>query len=448
MSAPASLSSRANDTVPVGFREATWLWTKVAFLSFGGAAGQIALLHRFIVDERRWLDERSFLNALNFCTLLPGPEAQQLATYIGWRLHGIRGGLVAGGLFILPGALIMLALSLLYSLGRELVWVDGLFLGIKAAVLAVIAEALHRIGKRALKSRTLVLVSIATFFGLVVLNVPFPLLIVGAAAFGAVASRYLPGAFPRPAAVAESPAPASAATAPLAAAAACTLAWWLPVGLAALALGPSHILVELGLFFSKLAVITFGGAYAVLAYLAEASVERGWVSPGEMIEGLGLAETTPGPTILVNQFVGYLAALRHAEPFSPTLAAVLGAIMTTWVTFMPSFVWIFAGAPYLERLTRNPLLSGALAAITAAVVGIVASLALNFGLHLLFGEVGSLRWGFTTVPWPDVGTIRPGMAALSVLAAVLLFRLHLGIIKTVAAMAIIGLVVRLLFGAL
>jgi chromate transporter len=220
------------------------------------------------------------------------------------------------------------------------------------------------------------------------------------------------------------------------------------VGLAALALGSSHILVELGLFFSKLAVITFGGAYAVLAYLAEASVERGWVSPGEMIEGLGLAETTPGPTILVNQFVGYLAALRHPGSLSPTLAAVLGAAMTTWVTFMPSFVWIFAGAPYLERLTRNPLLSGALAAITAAVVGIVASLALNFGLHLLFGEVGRLSWGFAASPWPDFGTIRPGMAGLSVLAAVLLFRLHLGIIKTVAAMAIIGLAVRLVFGSL
>jgi chromate transporter len=318
--------------VVVGFGEATWLWAKVAFLSFGGAPGQIALLHRFVVDERRWLDDRAFLNALNFCTLLPGPEAQQLATYIGWRLHGVRGGLVAGGLFVLPGALVMLALSLLYSLGRDLAWIDGLFLGIKAAVLAVIAEALHRIGKRALKSRALVLVSIATFLALVVLNVSFPPVILGAALFGAIASRHLPDAFPSRSEPTGST--QGSARAPLLAALACGVAWWLPVAAAVLLLGPSHILVELGLFFSKLAVITFGGAYAVLAYLAQESVERGWLAASEMIEGLGLAETTPGPTILVNQFVGYLAGMRQPEPFSPVLAGVLAAMMTTWVTFV------------------------------------------------------------------------------------------------------------------
>jgi chromate transporter len=432
----------------VAFGEAMRLWAKVGFLSFGGAAGQIAMLHRFVVDERRWLDERGFLNALNFCTLLPGPEAQQLATYLGWRLHGVRGGLVAGALFVIPGAVVMLALSLLYSLGSGLAVVAGLFAGIKAAVLAIVAEALIRIGRRALKSRTLVVLAVATFLAIVVVGVPFPALILAAALIGAVASRAAPQAFGTGGrAVPAAGGPVRPASGALTAAALSLVAWWLPVGLAALALGASHVLVDLGLFFSKLAVVTFGGAYAVLAYLADAAVGvKGWVTPGEMVDGLGLAETTPGPTILVNQFIGQLAAERRPAPFPPLAAGILGALMTTWVTFLPSFVWIFAGAPYLERIVGNPRLAGALAAITAAVVGVVASLAVTFGLHVLFATVGEVRGGGLRLPVPAWSSLRPDMLALSLVAGVLLFRFHAGVVATVAAMAAAGLTLMLLRG--
>lgn len=445
MTRPAFTETGAAPAEPVSLREATRLWAKVGCLSFGGAAGQIAMLHRLVVDERRWLDDRSFLNALNFCTLLPGPEAQQLATYLGWRLHGVVGGLIAGALFVVPGALVMFALALLYGYGQGLAVVEGLFLGIKAAVLAIVAEALHRIGKRALKSRTLVTIALASFVAIVVLDVPFPAVVGAAALIGAVGSRAAPGAF----GIAERP-PAPAGTQPsssgaLLAAGACLLAWWAPVLLATLMLGPGHLLVELGLFFSKLAVVTFGGAYAVLAYLADAAVEaKGWVTTAEMVDGLGLAETTPGPTILVNQFVGTLAALRNPAPFGPVAAAALGSLMTVWVTFLPSFVWIFAGAPSLERIVGNPRLAGALAAITAAVVGVVASLAVTFGLQVLFAEVGSWRLGPFRLPWPVITSLRPDMLLLSVVSAVLLFRFHFGVVKTVAVMAVAGLCLSLL----
>lgn len=445
MTRPAFTETGAAPAEPVSLREATRLWAKVGCLSFGGAAGQIAMLHRLVVDERRWLDDRSFLNALNFCTLLPGPEAQQLATYLGWRLHGVVGGLIAGALFVVPGALVMFALALLYGYGQGLAVVEGLFLGIKAAVLAIVAEALHRIGKRALKSRTLVTIALASFVAIVVLDVPFPAVVGAAALIGAVGSRAAPAAF----GIAERP-PAPAGTQPsssgaLLAAGACLLAWWAPVLLATLMLGPGHLLVELGLFFSKLAVVTFGGAYAVLAYLADAAVEaKGWVTTAEMVDGLGLAETTPGPTILVNQFVGTLAALRNPAPFGPVAAAALGSLMTVWVTFLPSFVWIFAGAPSLERIVGNPRLAGALAAITAAVVGVVASLAVTFGLQVLFAEVGSWRLGPFRLPWPVITSLRPDMLLLSVVSAVLLFRFHFGVVKTVAVMAVAGLCLSLL----
>jgi chromate transporter len=445
MTGPAFTETGGASAEPVSLGEATRLWAKVGCLSFGGAAGQIAMLHRLVVDERRWLDERSFLNALNFCTLLPGPEAQQLATYLGWRLHGVPGGLIAGALFVVPGALVMFALALLYSYGQGLAVVEGLFLGIKAAVLAIVAEALHRIGKRALKSRTLVTIAVASFVAIVFLDVPFPVVVGIAALIGAVASRAAPAAF----GIAERPpAPAGAqpsAAGALLAAGACLLAWWAPVLLAALLLGPGHLLVDLGLFFSKLAVVTFGGAYAVLAYLADAAVEaKGWVTTAEMVDGLGLAETTPGPTILVNQFVGTLAALRSPAPFGPVTAAALGTLMTVWVTFLPSFVWIFAGASSLERIVGNPRLAGALAAITAAVVGVVASLAVTFGLQVLFADVASWRLGPFRLPWPVLASLRPDMLLLSVASAVLLFRFHFGVARTVAVMAVAGLGLSLL----
>jgi chromate transporter len=427
---------------PVPFAEATRLWLKVGLLSFGGAAGQIATMHRLVVDERRWLDERAFLNALNFVTLLPGPEAQQLATYMGWRLHGVRGGIVAGLLFVLPGALVMLALSLLYAAGRGSPLVEGAFLGIKAAVLAIVVEAVHRIASRALKTRALVAVAVASFVALLALPVPFPVVVLAAAAFGAWAGRARPDWLSlggEPAA----PAGPVRARGSLAAAAGALVLWWLPVAAAALALGADHVLVEIGLLFSQLAVVTFGGAYAVLAYLAEVAVARAWVTPGEMVDGLGLAETTPGPTILVNQFVGFLAALRSPEPFTPYLAATLGAAMTVWVTFAPSFLWIFVGGPYLERIVANRRLAGALAAITAAVVGVIATLAVRFAIGVLFARSGTLGLGPVSLPWPDPASLRLDALALAILAAVVLFRLHAGVMRTVGAAAAAGLVLAL-----
>lgn len=436
MSDAAAVTTGSSTPEAVSFWEATRLWAKVGFLSFGGAAGQIAMLHKLVVDERRWLDERTFINALNYCTLLPGPEAQQLATYVGWRLHGVRGGVVAGALFVIPGAFVMLGLSLLYVMGRGLTVVDGLFLGIKAAVLAIVLEAIERIGRRALRSGPLVILAIASFAAILVFDAPFPAVIVAAALIGSVL-----GGKPAPSALSDVGQPQATPSVGLPVASlVCAVAWWFPVALAAALLGASHVLVDLGLFFSKLAVVTFGGAYAVLAYLADAAVEtKRWVVPSEMIDGLGLAETTPGPTILVNQFVGFLAAYRMPDPFTPLVAGILGALITTWVTFAPSFLWIFAGAPYLERIVGNRRLAGALSGITAAVVGVIATLAVTFGLRVLFGDVGQIRWGAAIIPWPQLGTLKPDMALLSLLAALLLFRWHVSVVKTIVTMALTGL---------
>ncbi len=438
----SDMSTTSPPPAPISFAQASWLWLKVGLLSFGGAAGQIALMHRFVVDERRWLDERAFLNALNFVTLLPGPEAQQLATYIGWRLHGVRGGLVAGLLFVLPGAAVMLGLSLFYAAGRGSPLVDGLFLGIKAAVLAIIAEAVHRIAKRAMKTRVLVAIAVLAFVALIALPVPFPVVILAAGGFGFLASRSNPRWFGI--AAEAGPAPGtSPAQGALTAAGISLVLWWLPVGIAAMALGGGHILVEIGLFFSKLAVVTFGGAYAVLAYLTDVAIQRSWVTPGEMVDGLGLAETTPGPTILVNQFVGFLAAMRAPDPFQPYVAATLGALMTLWVTFAPSFLWIFVGGPYLERIVANRRLAGALSAITAAVVGVIATLAVRFGLSVLFGSSGTARLGPIALPWPDWSSLQWDASLLAFLAAIVLFRLHWGVVWTVAASAAAGLALTL-----
>lgn len=422
------------DAPEVSFAQAARLWAKVGLLSFGGAAGQIAMLHRFVVDERRWLDERRFLAALNFCTLLPGPEAQQLATYIGWRLHGVLGGLTAGLLFVLPGAAVMLLLSVLYVLGSGSLLVAGLFTGIKAAVLAIVAQALIRIGGRALRTPMLVGIAAASFVAIFVLSLPFPAVIVAAAVAGMITHRAERSAPPVP----EDEFAASRARYWMIVAA-CLATWGAPLALAVAALGSGHILVEIGLFFSKLAVVTFGGAYAVLAYLAQASVERGWLGPGEMVDGLGLAETTPGPTILVNQFVGFLAAYRSPAPFSRLVAGCLGALMTVWVTFAPSFLWIFAGGPYLERIVADRRLAGALAAITAAVVGVIATLAVRFGLAILFTRQSEATLGPIAVPWPDWTSLRLDVLGLCALAAFLIFRLHLGVVATVGTLAALGL---------
>jgi len=420
------------------------VWLKIGCINFGGPAGQIALMHRVVVDEKKWVDEARFLHALNFCMLLPGPEAQKLATYLGWLLHGVRGGLSAGILFIIPGALVMLGLSLLYALGRGVSVVDGALFGIKAAVLVIVVEALIRIGKRALKTTLLLSLAGAAFIGIFFFALPFPLIVAAAALIGYLVAQRAPGQLGISGKAEIVPPPAKDRWRHFAIASVVGLiAWWAPVAFAALLFGPHHVLVSIGMFFSKLAVVSFGGAYALLAYMAQQAVETyGWMTAPEMVDGLGLAETTPGPLILVTQFVGFLAAFRDAAPFSPVTAGVIGAAMTTWVTFVPSMLWIFAGAPFVERLRSNRELSGALAAITAAVVGVILNLSVWFALNVLFGKLtemhaGPMRW-YAFDPW----ALDLRASALAAIAAVLAFGLHRSLIEVVVVMAGLGVIVQ------
>jgi chromate transporter len=423
------------------FGEALKVWFKIGCLSFGGPAGQIALMHRIVVDEKKWLPEARFLHALNFCMLLPGPEAQQLATYTGWLLHGVRGGLAAGILFVLPGAFVMGALSLLYVYGHGVGAVDGALFGIKAAVLVIVVEALIRIGKRALKSSLLVGVAALAFIGIFFLALPFPLIVAGAGLIGYVAARF-DSKHVTLAAANDNAARSAGGRWRLAAISIPTglAIWWAPMLLIALTLGPQHVLMTAGLFFSKLAVVTFGGAYAVLAYMAQQAVEtHHWLSAPEMVDALGLAETTPGPLILVTQFVGFLAAFRDSAPFTPLVAGLIGAALTLWVTFVPSMMWIFAGAPFIEELRGSRKLAGALAAITAAVVGVILNLSVWFALHVLFGQVtemhsGPLRWYAVNSNMLD-----SHVAVLAVTAAILTFRFHRGLIEVIGVMALLGM---------
>jgi len=445
---PNTLSARAAGSIQPTFREFFLVWLKIGCINFGGPAGQIAMMHRIVVDEKKWIDEPRFLHALNFSMLLPGPEAQKLATYIGWMLHGVRGGLTSGILFILPGAFVMLGLSLLYALGRGVALIDGALFGIKAAVLVIVVEALIRIGKRALKTSVLVGLAAFAFVGIFFFALPFPLIVIAAALIGYLVSRSAPERL----GLAEK-APAIAEAAPgrwkqaLSASVIGLIAWWAPVALVVMTLGPDHILVQIGTFFSKLAVVSFGGAYALLAYMAQQVVEtNGWMTAPEMVDGLGLAETTPGPLILVTQFVGFLAGFRAAAPFSPVTAGILGAAMTTWVTFVPPMLLTFAAAPFVEQLRGNQRLSGALAAITAAVVGVILNLSVWFALHVLFGQVtemhaGPLRW-FAFDPL----ALDLKATALAAVAAVLAFGLHRGLVEVVAIMAALGVAVRLVLG--
>jgi chromate transporter len=419
----------------VSFAEAFAVWFKIGCIGFGGPAGQIALMHRMLVEERKWVDEARFLHALNFCMLLPGPEAQKLATYVGWLLHGTRGGLAAGILFVLPGALVMLAFSLLYVLGRGIPAVDGALFGIKAAVLVIVVEALIRIGRRSLKTRLLMGLAGAAFIGIFFLELPFPLIVAAAGLIGYLAvKRY-----------GESPAERAPGRWRQAAVATATglVLWWAPIALVVVTLGSNHALVDIGLFFSKLAVVSFGGAYALLAYMAqEAVVTHHWMTAPEMVDGLGLAETLPGPLIKVTQFVGFLGAYRDAAPFSPLAAGVAGSALTTWVTFVPPMLLIFAGAPFIEQLRTNQRISGALAAITAAVVGVILNLTIWFALHVLFPHVeelraGPLRW-YAFDPW----SLDLKVCALALVAAVLAFRLHRGLVELVVVMAAAGILVK------
>ena len=421
----------------VSFAEAVRTWLKIGLLGFGGPAGQIALMHRILVDEKKWVEEQRYLHALNFCMLLPGPEAQKLATYVGWLLHGVRGGLAAGILFVLPGALVMLAMSLLYVLGQGIPVVDGALLGIKAAVLVIVVEALLRIGKRALKTRLLVGLAGAAFVGIFFFDLPFPLIVVLAGVTGFFYAK-------RSAAPTVAPLPGRWRQAGIATVVGLVL-WWVPVALCLLFLGREHVFLDIGIFFSKLAVVSFGGAYALLAYMAQEAVETyRWMSAAEMVDGLGLAETLPGPLIKITQFVGFLGAWRQPEPFSPVTSAILGSALTTWVTFVPPMLLIFAGAPFVEQLRANQRLSGALQAITAAVVGVVLNLTLWFALHVLFPAVTEMRAGPLRWYAFDPLAIDMKVAILAIIAALLAFVLHRGLVQLVAIMAALGIAVRLL----
>ncbi|MEO7221954.1 MAG: chromate efflux transporter [Devosia sp.] len=431
-------------------REATAVWARIGLLSFGGPAGQIALMHRELVEERRWISESRFLHALNFCMLLPGPEAQQLATYVGWLLHGWRGGLIAGTLFVLPGFFVILALSATYAVFHEVGWLASLFFGLKAAVLAIVVEATLRVGRRALHNRALVGLAVAAFLALFVFNLPFPIVVLAAGLIGYFGARLSPtlfvppqrngGADDAPAVIDHLPA-AHAGLGHAAITLVIGIALWLaPLALIVPALGTGNVFASLWLFFSQMAVVTFGGAYAVLAYVAQEAVQGfGWLQPGEMVDGLALAETTPGPLVLVLSFVGFLAAFRAPLGMDPLLAGLLGAILTAWVTFVPCFLWIFLGAPYVERLRSNLALSGALTAITASIVGVIFNLALWFALHVLFREVTTLDFGPVHMAVPVWLTLDPIALALSIVAAIALLRLHLGIIWTLLLTGVLGI---------
>lgn len=413
--------------------EATGVWAKIGLLSFGGPAGQIAMMHRVFVDERKWLSEEQYLAALNFCMLLPGPEAMQLATYTGWKLHGWRGGLIAGLLFVLPGVLVILALSILYAMLGKLPMVEALFFGIKAAVLAIVIEALLRVARRALKLKSDWWIAGLAFLALYVFDAPFPLVIAVAAAFGFMRTR-------SNVSTETTSTPIDWRTT-LRTGTLWLALWVVPVALLIAGFGRHHVFSEVALFFSKLAIVTFGGAYAVLSYMAQQAVENyHWLTPAEMVDGLGLAETTPGPLILVTQFVGFIAGYREAGGLWGGVAA---AIITLWVTFVPCFLWIMVGAPYIERLRSNPRLSGALAAITAAVVGVILNLSLWFALHVLFAKVDRAAWGLAK-PWlPDPSSLDLAALGLSIIAGLALLRLHFGIFGTLALCAALGVAWKL-----
>ncbi len=449
--------------VPIPFREALRVWTRVGLQSFGGPAGQIAVMHRILVDEKRWVSERRFLHALNYCMLLPGPEAQQLATYLGWLLHGMKGGLVAGTLFVLPGAVAILGLSYLYAAFQGVGAATALLFGLKAAVLAVVLEAVIRIGRRVLKNTTMIAVAASAFVMLFLLQVPFPAVVLGAGLLGLVGGWIRPETFvvikPEQSIPGESPVidalldraperarpPAGRAVQLLAGFSAL---WLGPIALLALLLGGRNVYVLEGLFFSKAAVVTFGGAYAVLAYVAQQAVDTyGWLQPGEMLDGLGMAETTPGPLIMVVQFVGFMGAFRNPGSLDPYLAGTLGALLTTWVTFVPCFLWIFLGAPYIERLLENRTLSAALSAITAAVVGVILNLAIWFGLHVLFREVDAVAGPLgTRLMIPRAGSVNVAALIISAGALVAMLRFHIGMLPVLAASMGAGLAVSLAFG--
>src|SRR3954467_11579185 len=445
----------------VSWGEAFRAWARVAALSFGGPTGQIAVMHRILVEEKRWISEERFLHALNYCMLLPGPEAQQLATYVGWLMHRTRGGILAGGLFILPGIVAIMVLSWIYALFGKVGIVSALFFGLKAAVLAIVLEAVVRIGKRALKNRVMLALAAAAFVAIFFFDVPFPLIILTAGLIGFFGGRaglkqFEVGGGHGPAGKKEAglvdsllgealPAHARPNLASSLRVSAVWLALWLVPVLALLALlGSGNVFSQIAVFFSKMAMVTFGGAYAVLAYVAQQAVENyHWLQPGEMLDGLGMAETTPGPLIMVLQFVGFMAAFRDPGSLSPLMAGTLGGLLATWVTFTPCFLWIFLGAPFIEVLRGNRALSGALSAITAAVVGVVLNLAIWFAIHTSFGQVQPVRWGPFGFDMPFWESVNVWALLLSAAAIIAMFRFKVGMVTTLAATSAAGVVLYL-----
>lgn len=461
---PASKSDRPDHGISFG--EAVRVWVRVAALSFGGPAGQIAVMHRILVEEKRWIGETRFLHALNYCTLLPGPEAQQLAIYIGWLLHKTKGGLVAGILFVLPGAIAIMALSWIYAIFGNVGAVQALFFGLKAAVLAIVLEAVSRIGRRALKNNVLIGLAAAAFVALFFFQAPFPLVILAAGLIGYIGGRagftaFLTGnghgrlggtqvADADTALGDEVPAHARPPLSwSLKVAGVGLLLWILPVlGLLAL-LGPGNVFADIAVFFSKMAMVTFGGAYAVLAYVAQQAVEHfGWLKPGEMLDGLGMAETTPGPLIMVTQFVGFMGAYRAPGSLHPLLAGTLGGLLTTWVTFVPCFLWIFLGAPFMETMRSNKALSAALSAITAAVVGVILNLAIWFALHVLFSELREVHGLGVTLDVPVLSSVNIPSLILTIGALLAVFRFKVGMIGVLAACSVLGVLFGFVTGSI
>ena len=446
----------SGDEFPIGhgisMRAATRVWAYIGLNSFGGPAGQIAVMHRELVERRRWFSEQRFLHALNFCMILPGPEAQQLATYLGWLMHGTRGGVIAGSLFVIPGFFAMLFLAAAYAIFGDIAWVAGLLFGLQAAVVVIVLEAVIRIGKRTLRTRALQITAATSFFAIAVLGVPFPYLVVGAALAGWLFGRTRPNWFAlgglrsdrnvdqRPALLADDEGvTASAARSALRAAAACAVLWLVPIAALFIALGSENIFTQEAILFSKSALVTFGGAYAVLGYITQEAVTRyGWVTSKEMITGLGLAETTPGPLIMVVQFVGFLAAYNSPGNLPPLVAGTFGAILAVWVTFVPCFLFIFLGAPYVERLRHNRSIAHALTAVSAAVVGVILNLGIWFAMQTAFGTVNQFTFGPLRLSIPEIGSINLAALAISLIAGALVFRFKVGTIKVLAVCAALG----------
>ncbi len=446
----------------VPFREAVRFWVKLGFINFGGPTGQIAIMHDEIVERRKWISNGRFLHALNYCMLLPGPEAQQLAIYVGWLLHKVRGGLVAGIMFVLPSFFVMLALSWLYAVHGDVTWVSAIFAGMSAAVVGIVASATIRIGTKALANGLMVGVAVVAFVSIFLLHLPFPLIILGAGAIGLIGGALRPELFDVGAAreleeneevALRDDAPAPAHTRPSVVRSALVLVtglacWLIPIAAVAAWRGPGDTLTEMGWFFSKAAMVTFGGAYAVLSYINVAAVAQyGWLLPGQMVVGLGLAETTPGPLIMVVEFVGFVGAYQHSGSLDPLVAGLLGATVVTWATFAPCFLWIFLGAPYIERLRGNVRLGAALQTITAAVVGVIANLAVTFAVHTLFTQVRAVDVLGGTIPAPVWSSVDVFAAVVAAVSFVGLWRLRWKIIPVVAASALAGLVVKGVLGA-